>query len=1022
MNYIKHILLLSFIIICTQSYSQCYELTVDHIGAHAFKSDLLEPAACELIDSVSGSPSGNFKVLAYNLYPILASVDKNYGFDHTLGLLDEQLANEGNYFAIIKKINFEYDQYSLTPNQSVEFIFKYKFPENSDNVLLSELDKGALLEILHKEAAEQMSVSNNTVLTEISIMRRLATSLKGLPISENLEALDYTFIPASFDGQITGSNNNQNPNGGSEYASILIHEPNSTISTNLIGAFNNGLASSDGPSDMANLKFTTLNQGEYYDISLNVKLITSINDNVGDAFASAAALVDDQVNIHIHYDNLKQGLYFKFGFTETTANQILNAATNALMLGAGYTEWLGEDNDPIFTLKDDKDNDNERREGSVAEEWNYAKKFLMDDTGAMTSGFISVFPTEADQYAGAIACGLIDGLLSSVEMIWDLAKGVVTAGAGVIESTANYWWDVIKTGCKQGILAAGTKVGNDVIGIGTAFYENVSKAYEFIEKAYNAATPENMSKVFNFAKDAVVEWFGDITTLDAEGGYKVGKIAFEIIATFFTAGAAAGGTAAKFITKIINQLQKWELDVIAKNLSTVLRAAEDIGSQAKKVFKCKILGKGCFMKDTPVLMANNPFKNVATGMALATMPLVAPIQNVQVDDMVKSYHHEEMYLTASNDADDIYVPGWLDYDYLDITPETWQVGKFIITEDDGSLVEIEANRPIRWFEDYELHEKGDKAFIVLEEMSIADYAILQEIRTTDIDTRNFSLNEEGKVDRPVITTYKRIATEISDYTFSNGEIISCTPNHPFYSSDRQSYIPVCELTFGEAIQTASDREIKFIGGKSREKGEHVYNFEVWREHNYFVGFDGSDDFLLVHNDCLDNGAVGGVRSKLLKEAGEEFFQEVAEEVGAEVAEQAIKKGRKLTWPEVKLLFKRGNDFNKKGVAKYTNSKCEIHLGNGKRLDTYIPGEKIISRKATSIDEIAESTWHKYCKELTTKYKKGTPVNSSKMPGEPPLSGKYYLEVPASNASAAKLADYLTIAKSYGIEDIIFLVE
>ena len=69
------------------------------------------------------------------------------------------------------------------------------------------------------------------------------------------------------------------------------------------------------------------------------------------------------------------------------------------------------------------------------------------------------------------------------------------------------------------------------------------------------------------------------------------------------------------------------------------------------------------------------------------------------------------------------------------------------------------------------------------------------------------------------------------------------------------------------------------------------------------------------------------------------------------------------------IFKRGNLFNKKGVAKYTNSKCEIHLGNGKRLDTYIPGEKIISRKATDLDQIEESTWRNYCNELITKYKK-----------------------------------------------------
>ncbi len=275
------------------------------------------------------------------------------------------------------------------------------------------------------------------------------------------------------------------------------------------------------------------------------------------------------------------------------------------------------------------------------------------------------------------------------------------------------------------------------------------------------------------------------------------------------------------------------------------------GIREKGFYRYCINGLGCFIKDTPVLMAGNPFKNIAPAVALAGMPLVAPIQDVQVDDMVKAYHNEDMYLTASNE-DDIYVPGWQDYDYLDITPETWQVGKFVIIEEDGSLVEIEANRPKEWFEDYELKEKGDEVWLEIEEMGIAAYAVLQEIKSTDIDTRRFELNENGIVDRPVITTYKRIANEISDYTFSNGQVISCTPNHPFFSIDRHEYIPVGELNFGETVQTAGERAVRFIGGKSREKGEHVYNFEVWREHNYYVGSEGSEDFVLVHNSCGRN--------------------------------------------------------------------------------------------------------------------------------------------------------------------------
>ena len=352
------------------------------------------------------------------------------------------------------------------------------------------------------------------------------------------------------------------------------------------------------------------------------------------------------------------------------------------------------------------------------------------------------------------------------------------------------------------------------------------------------------SAILKPIKEALNGFLADLTFQNGTvcAGHAVGLVVFEVILTIVSGGAdklrtvfKSAGTAMKGITSIGTALEKGLLKGISASKRTI----------------SKILIDGCFVEGTPVLMAHNPFKNVAPAVALATLPIVVPIQDVKVDDMVKAFHHEEMYLTASNNVDDIYVPGWQDYDYLDITSETWQVGRFIIEEENGSLVQIESNRPKQWFEDHELREKGDKAFITIEEMGIADYAVLQEIRPTDIDTRKFALNDSGKVDRPVITTYKRTAIEVLDYTFSNGQIISCTSNHPFYSSDREAYVPIGDLNIGETVLTAGEKEVKFIGGKSREKGEHVYNFEVWRENNYFVGFEGSEDFVLVHNSCWD---------------------------------------------------------------------------------------------------------------------------------------------------------------------------
>ena len=49
-----------------------------------------------------------------------------------------------------------------------------------------------------------------------------------------------------------------------------------------------------------------------------------------------------------------------------------------------------------------------------------------------------------------------------------------------------------------------------------------------------------------------------------------------------------------------------------------------------------------------------------------------------------------------------------------------------------------------------------------------------------------------------------------------------------------------------------------------------------------------------------------------------------------------------SWPEIQALFKRGNDFNRKARNIYDYN--EIVLGTGRRLDTYVPGEKINQEK------------------------------------------------------------------------------
>ncbi|WP_417873742.1 hypothetical protein [Xanthomarina gelatinilytica] len=116
-----------------------------------------------------------------------------------------------------------------------------------------------------------------------------------------------------------------------------------------------------------------------------------------------------------------------------------------------------------------------------------------------------------------------------------------------------------------------------------------------------------------------------------------------------------------------------------------------------------------------------------------------------------------------------------------------------------------------------------------------------------------------------------------------------------------------------------------------------------------------------------------------------------------IADISTKKGRTLTWTEVKALFERGRNFNRKASEVYRYN--EVTLTTGKRLDTYIPNTAIISRKATTLSNIKPSTFKSYLQELINKYPRGAAINAPKFgnlfKGQT-LKGDYFLEIPLSN--------------------------
>jgi hypothetical protein len=124
----------------------------------------------------------------------------------------------------------------------------------------------------------------------------------------------------------------------------------------------------------------------------------------------------------------------------------------------------------------------------------------------------------------------------------------------------------------------------------------------------------------------------------------------------------------------------------------------------------------------------------------------------------------------------------------------------------------------------------------------------------------------------------------------------------------------------------------------------------------------------------------------------------------------------------------GNEFNSRREPYYEaqGGANEVHVeprsaaGQYPRVDSYVPGEAIVSRKNTELGQVQASTVRSYLREFAAKYPEGaviadTPTNRRDLGAErigQPMIGQMYLEVPVQRGdvppSIIEFADDLGI--------------
>ena len=97
--------------------------------------------------------------------------------------------------------------------------------------------------------------------------------------------------------------------------------------------------------------------------------------------------------------------------------------------------------------------------------------------------------------------------------------------------------------------------------------------------------------------------------------------------------------------------------------------------------------------------------------------------------------------------------------------------------------------------------------------------------------------------KPIVQTFERYGDTLA-LTFSNGETIETTSEHPFYVAGR-GFVKAGELGIGSSIVTRAGPSVSLVAATAG-KAQTVYNFEVADYHTYFVG----QGEVWVHNTCV----------------------------------------------------------------------------------------------------------------------------------------------------------------------------
>ncbi len=184
----------------------------------------------------------------------------------------------------------------------------------------------------------------------------------------------------------------------------------------------------------------------------------------------------------------------------------------------------------------------------------------------------------------------------------------------------------------------------------------------------------------------------------------------------------------------------------------------------------------------------------------------------------------------------------------DVNPPTWKLMSLRALKVDGSTAYIRMIRPDWWLAENDAEVNGS-VYISVPECGIDGNALIVAIQACPR-----LLPRPGPEFCVITAVFRHENARVLDLRVDGLDgSIGTTPNHPFWSEDRQKFVRADDLQPGETLRTADDQDglTTHVVSLTTRPGRHVvYNLEVQADHVYHVSTTG----VLVHNGGVKNCA------------------------------------------------------------------------------------------------------------------------------------------------------------------------